>query len=51
MGFEPVCCLRRRNHSHESLNSNEPPLPGKITYGQAKGFSQYSLSALIDSGD
>nr|WP_278071581.1 hypothetical protein [Bacillus velezensis] len=36
--------IRRRNHSHEALNSNEPaiidavigdepPLPGKITYG------------------
>ncbi|MDQ0926312.1 pyruvate oxidase [Bacillus atrophaeus] len=45
---------------HEALNSNqpvvidaiignEPPLPGKITYGQAKGFSKYMLKNFFEN--
>ncbi|MHA6487713.1 pyruvate oxidase [Bacillus cabrialesii] len=28
---------------------NEPPLPGKITYGQAKGFSKYMLKNFFEN--
>lgn len=45
---------------HEALRSdqpvvvdvmigNEPPLPGKITYGQAKGFSKYMLKNFFEN--
>lgn len=45
---------------HEALHSdqpvvvdvmigNEPPLPGKITYGQAKGFSKYMLKNFFEN--